>query len=112
MLHELEAVMSAARTLQPDELPRLLGDLETVRAVAWSRLTAPAPATQQARDELLDVEEAARRLGVSASYLYRSHRRFAFSRKLGRSLRFSAQGIESYIQQTGVLTPRRDPDLS
>jgi predicted DNA-binding transcriptional regulator AlpA len=107
MLPELDAVMSAARTLAPDELPRLLGDLETVRAVAWSRLTAPAPPTQRGRDELLDIEEAARRLGISASYLYRNHRRFTFSRRVGRSLRFSAEGIESYIQQSGVLTPRR-----
>jgi predicted DNA-binding transcriptional regulator AlpA len=105
---ELENAMMAARNLAPDELPRLLGELETVRAVAWSRLTAPAaPANQQSRAELLDVDEAAARLGMSASYLYRNHGRFAFSRRVGRSLRFSAEGIDSYIQESGVLTLRR-----
>src|ERR1700693_1672335 len=109
MTPELPAVLNVARSLAPDELPRLLGELETVRAVAWSRLTAPAaPANQQSRSELLDVDEAAARLGMSASYLYRNHRRFAFSRRVGRSLRFSAEGIDSYIQESGprnVLTP-------
>lgn len=101
-------MLNVARTLAPDELPRLLGELETVRAVAWSRLTVPAaPANQQTRDELLDVDAAADRLGMSASYLYRNHRKFSFSRRLGRSLRFSAEGIEGYISESGVLTPRR-----
>ena len=105
---ELENAMIAARNLAPDELPRLLGELETVRAVAWSRLTAPAaPVNQQSRAELLDVDEAAARLGMSASYLYRNHQRFAFSRRVGRSLRFSAEGIDSYIQESGGLTLRR-----
>lgn len=106
MTPELQAVLNVAQNLRPDELPHLLGELETVRAVAWSRLTVPAPASQQARDELLDIEAAAGRLRVSESYLYRNHRRFPFSRRVGRSLRFSASGIDSYIQESGVLTPR------
>jgi predicted DNA-binding transcriptional regulator AlpA len=107
MIPELEAALKSARALASDELPRFLGELETVRAVAWSRLTTSAPATQQSRDELLDIDEAAHRLGISASYLYRNHQRFPFSRRVGRSLRFSAQGMDDYIQQTGTLTPRR-----
>ncbi len=114
MRAELENAMIAARNLKPEELPELLGELETVRAIAWSRLTVPAPADQKARAELLDVDEAAARLGMSASYLYRNHRRFAFSRRVGRSLRFAADGIDSYIQESGprnVLTPRRQKPM-
>lgn len=111
MTNEVQAVLNVVRNLAPDDLPRLLGELETVRAVAWSRLTAPAaPAKRQAGDELLDVDGAAARLGMSASYLYRNHRRFSFSRRVGRALRFSSEGIDSYIQESGsrgVLTPRR-----
>jgi len=107
MTAELEAVLNRARALAADEIPRFLGELETIRAVAWSRLTANVPVTQQACDELIDIEEAARRLGVSCSYLYRNHGRYSFSRRVGRSLRFSAQGLQSHIEQTGVLTPRR-----
>src|ERR1700728_767175 len=73
MTPEIQAVLNVARNLAPDESPRLLGDLETVRAVAWSRLTRPAapaslsvPADRKMRDELLDVDKAAARLGMSA----------------------------------------------
>lgn len=108
MIPELEAALKSARALASDQLPLFLGELETVRAVAWSRLTTTqAPTTQQSRDELLDVDQAAGRLGISASYLYRNHQRFPFSRRVGRSLRFSALGIDSYIQDSGALTPRR-----
>src|SRR5207245_10893080 len=72
MRPELESALTAARTLMPEELPRLLGDLEEVRATALARLSAPAPA-QMKPDELLDVEEASHRLGVSTDYLYRHH---------------------------------------
>jgi hypothetical protein len=107
MTAELEAVLNRARALAADDIPRFLGELETIRAIAWSRLTATAPATKQAGDELVDIEEAARRLGMSCSFLYRNHGKYAFSRRVGRSLRFSSQGIQSHIEQTGVLTPRR-----
>lgn len=107
MTPELQAVLNVARSLAPEELPRLLGELETVRAVAWSRLAPPAPANSQTRDEWLDVDAAASRLHMSACYLYRHHHIFPFTRKVGRSLRFSASGIESYISESGVLTPRR-----
>jgi predicted DNA-binding transcriptional regulator AlpA len=107
MTPELQALLKVAQNLTSDELPRLLGDLETVRAIAWSRLTLPKPVNREARGELLDVDEAAARLGMSASYLYRNHKRFSFSRRVGRALRFSSEGIDSYIQESGVLTPRR-----
>jgi len=107
MISELEIVLSRARSLAAEELPRFLGDLETVRAVAWSRLTSPPPPTPKGADELLDVDAAAARLGISSSYLYRHHSQFPFSRRVGRTLRFSASGIQSYIECSGVLTPRR-----
>lgn len=108
MKGELQAALDIARSLPADELPRFLGELETVRAVAWSRLSSPpAPASNGAADELLDVDAAAARLGISSSYLYRHHSQFPFSRRVGRTLRFSAFGIQSYIQCSGALTPRR-----
>jgi hypothetical protein len=93
---QLEPVLQAARTLPPAELPRLLGDLEEVRAVAYARLsTAPAP-VQQA-DELLTVAQAAIKLNCSKDYLYKA--RFPFSRRLGRKLLFSRNGIEDYLRK-------------
>ena len=97
MRRELEAALLTARTISRDELPRLLGDLEEVKATALARLTAP-PATQ-IPDRLLDVKEAADRLRMSPDYLYRNHRRLPFTRRQGRSLRFSEQEIERYLRR-------------
>lgn len=59
------------------ELPRLLGDLEEVKAIALARLiTAPAA---QISDRLLDVAEAAERLCMSKDYLYRNKGRLPFT---------------------------------
>lgn len=100
MRNDLQTVLMAAQELPAGELPRLLGELEEVRCTAMARLTAPAPAQSQA-DELLSAPEAARRLGISQDYLYRHHRDFPFTRRVGRRLLFSALGIEKYIK-----TPR------
>lgn len=97
MRAELQAVLSAARQLPPEELPKLLGELEEIRCTAMARLIAPVPS--QPPDELLDVEAAARRLGMSKDYLYRHADSFPFTRRMGRSLRFSARGIDAYIKQ-------------
>jgi len=96
----------SARTLAREELPRLLGELEEIRATALARLASPTLESQM-RDSLLDVDEAATRLGVSPHYLYRNHGRFPFTRRMGRSLRFSSSGIEQYIRRSTSLTPRR-----
>ncbi len=95
MRKELESALVAAQTVSPEELARLLGDLEEVRVTALARLIAPA--TPRAPDRLLSVNQAAERLGVSRDYIYRNHQRFPFTRREGRCLLFSAQGIERYI---------------
>ena len=95
MRQELETALTAARELPQPELPRLLGELEEIRATALARLTAPAPL--QVLDQLLDIAEAAARLGVSKDYLYRNHSRLPFVRRMGTALRFSAAGLSDYI---------------
>lgn len=106
--HETGAVLQLARQLIPEELPHFLGQLEEARVIALTRLTSPAPAHAQA-DELLDVAEAAHRLGISTNYLYRHHGQFTFTRRQGKRLLFSANGIEQYIRRESALTPRRHP---
>ena len=93
----MQPVLIAAQIMPREELPRLLGDLEEVRATAMARLACPVR-TQYPPDELLDIEEAARRLGVSVGYLYRHHRRLPFTRRMGRRLLFSANGIQAYLR--------------
>jgi predicted DNA-binding transcriptional regulator AlpA len=96
----LENLIEQARATPSEQLPEFLGKLETARAVAYSRLQAPAPSARP-NDELLDVDAAAARLSVSKGYLYRHHKEFSFARRIGKRLLFSASGIESYINQKG-----------
>jgi hypothetical protein len=94
----LACCRAAACELPAEELAELIGQLESIKATAWARLTAPMP-TPREHDELLDVATAAERLGVSSDYLYRHSRDYAFTRRQGRKLLFSALGIERYIRQ-------------
>jgi excisionase family DNA binding protein len=105
MRNELQGVLMVAKELPPADLPRFLGDLEEIRCTAMARLNTPAGV--QRPDELLPVEAAAERLGVSVDYLYRNHSRLPFTRRMGRTLRFSSLGIDEYIKRIGGLTPRR-----
>jgi hypothetical protein len=93
----LERLRTVARDLPAGELPDFIGELEAAKATAWARLAAPIPAAEH--DELLDVEAAAGRLGVSRAYLYRHHEQYAFTRRQGRKLLFSALGIDKHIRQ-------------
>jgi hypothetical protein len=95
---QLGRLRNVARELPAEELPNFIGELEAIKALAWARLASPAP-IQQERDELLDVEAAAGRLGVSQDYLYRHHRQYSFTRRQGRKLLFSALGIDRHIKQ-------------
>ncbi len=96
--HSLDAILKVVREAPAQDLPDLIGQLESIKAVAWARLVAPT-LTPQANDELIDVSEAASRLGVSADYLYRNHSRLPFTRRAGRKLLFAVKGIEQYISQ-------------
>jgi len=97
VVDNLEAVLRLADTLPREQLPNFLGELEKARAIALMRLIAPD--SERQTDQLLDVREAANRLSMSAAYLYRSHRKFPFVRRMGRSLRFSSAGIDRYLAQ-------------
>lgn len=94
----LESALKEARELPADDLPRLLGDLEEVRATAQSRLLA-APAVQAAPDEWLDAKQAAELLKVSPDYLYHNHASLPFAKHLGRRLLFSRLGIEKHMRR-------------
>lgn len=92
---ELELAISAARTLPVEQLARLIADLEEIRVIALARLTTPAPISKA--DELVGIEEAARRLNMSTAYLYRHHSQLPFARHIGRRLLFSSTGIDCFI---------------
>ncbi len=98
-----DTLARALEAIPPEELPLLIGELARLQAEASVRLTSGAAnrrrdRTPEAPDVLLGVEEAARRLGSSPDYLYRS-KDLPFRERIGRRVRFSAKGIERYIRQ-------------
>jgi hypothetical protein len=98
MRRELQVALDEARTLAPAELPRLLGDLREVEAVALARLSTP---NVEARpDDLLDVPAAAMRMHVSQDYLYRNHKRLPFTKRMGRKLLFSSSGLDAFLKKS------------
>ena len=94
MRRELEPVLEIARTLAADELPALLGELETIRVVALARIMTPRVVPD---DALLDIAEAAKRLHVGVDYLYRHHERLPFARRIGKRVLFSSVGLNAYL---------------
>jgi len=107
LLEELQHVLQSVREMPPEQLPRVLGELEEVRWAAMTRLSGPRQAPQTEPDTLLAVGEASRRLGVSKDYLYRHREDFPFTRRMGRKLLFSGHGIETYLRHDGGMTAKR-----
>lgn len=97
-------MVSSARTA---DLPELAADLGRALGAVMARVTLstiPAtPVTSQQGGEtavLLTVEQAAERLGVARTWLYRHAASLPFTRKLGhRTLRFDAAGLQKWVAQ-------------
>jgi predicted DNA-binding transcriptional regulator AlpA len=70
-----------------------MADLAEVQATAQLRISAPSAA---APDELLNVKQAAQKLGCSVDYLYKKN--FPFLVRLGRKRMFSRAGIDRFLQ--------------
>ncbi|HEY1469448.1 MAG TPA: helix-turn-helix domain-containing protein [Candidatus Acidoferrum sp.] len=70
MRDALEPVLALAKNLPREELPRLIGDLAEISATAGARLSIHA--VEAVRDELVDIEETAERIGGISSRLARS----------------------------------------
>jgi hypothetical protein len=102
MRADLQVVLESLQDLPTDELPRLLGELEEIRATAMMRLTAPRP---KAEDKLLNIEQAAQELNVSKDYLYGND--LPFVRRIGRKRLYSSLGISRYKRQLDSKTARR-----
>ena len=98
-LRLLDAGLLLARDLPIDTLPELLGEIEVIRTMAFARLTTP---TVEAKpDRLVDVVEASDRMHVSKDFLYRNHKRYPFTRREGRRLLFSSNGLDRHLKKGG-----------
>jgi predicted DNA-binding transcriptional regulator AlpA len=101
---DLDQLLAALDELPADQLPEVIGALETAKSRMWMRLAAqPAGAHSTTdADETVDVDQAARLLGMSRSWVYRHARRLPFAHRVGhRALRFSTGGIRRYLASRG-----------
>jgi hypothetical protein len=94
-MNELE-IIRLANEIPCEGLPHFLGKLEEARLTALARLTPKAP-TPTPPDVLLNIGEAAQKLGCSRDFLYR--RELPFIRRLGRKRMYSQNGIEEYLRK-------------
>jgi transcriptional regulator of acetoin/glycerol metabolism len=93
---ELQSALDLARAMPPEELPEFLGQLETIRIVGLARISAPAVAIE---DKQISITEAAPRLGVSRSFLYRHWKKYKFARQEGTRVLFSSAGLDSHVRR-------------
>jgi len=85
-----------------EAVPGLRGKLAELDSHLLTRLLSSQrgnSAAQSQGDRLLNVEEAARKLGKSKDFMYRHAGDYDFVVREGRSVRFSDAGIEKYIRQ-------------
>ena len=95
-LAEVEA--AGTELSSPEEIASALGELERVKFLLARRLTSPTPNATE-KDQLLTVQEAARRLALSPDTLYRKARDLPFTVTLpGRQTRFSSHGIDRFLK--------------
>lgn len=98
-LDDLAAHPDRAAALPPDVRRALtLRALAVIGTLAVADGPNAAARTESAPvGDLLDVDEAARRLGVSRSWLYRNARRLPFTVRMGVMLRFDPRGLAKYV---------------
>ena len=87
-----------SRRIPKQDIPQHLALVEEFKARLYYRLAEPGD-TATRPDRLLEVKEAAEKLGQTADWLYRHNHKLPFIVRLGRNIRFSEQGIEKFIRQ-------------
>lgn len=91
--------MSKTDAKSPDDMIVTLkvGELKALVQEAVLSALHPSHGSEEP-EKLLSINEAAEMLGYSAIWLYRNSKRFPFSIRMGRSIRFSRKGIEKWIE--------------
>ena len=93
---------TAANAVPVELIPAVLCRLAALQGMLTARLLKNdrgGDPGSTIEDRLLDVADVAERLGTSRDWLYRHANRLPFTVRVGRQLRFSARGVENYIQR-------------
>ena len=99
LLAELERQIG---TVNPGQCLAILGPLEQLKALAYSRIMVPATGKVKAqiepiREHYLTVREVSERLKVTRRWVSENKKRFLYIQPTRKTLRFSEQGIEQYL---------------
>jgi predicted DNA-binding transcriptional regulator AlpA len=97
----INSLRRALGTCDEESLLLILEQLAGLQARAEVQVrsaSGPAPAVPAGSqpDVNVPVEEAARRLGISRSYIYKNARSLPFTTRIGRRLVCSARGLERW----------------
>ena len=96
-----EVLQVLINSTEPSGLPALAGDFARALAEVLARISSGTlpPLVPETPPSALTVADAALRLGVSESWLYRHSKELPFARKLGhRTLRFESVGLERWLK--------------
>ena len=86
-------------TIAPENIASIMAQMAAIQMSLATRLVSENTERPQPDvDNLLTVEEAAVRLKCSEDWLYKRASQLPFTVRVGRSLRFSEQGIEAAIR--------------
>lgn len=96
----LEELQASIQDIDRDSCAALIGELEKMKALAYGKMWQREPGTIHQEDRMLEIDEAATKLGVTKDYLYRHAKTLPFTVRVApRQLRFSLHGIGRYIQK-------------
>lgn len=103
-ISEISTIQTALATVREQlelvpesNIPEIIGKLYESLAVAQQRLFLKVRQTTTTPDNLIGPAEAAKRLGVSKEQVYRQSAKWPFTRRMGRKLLFSSNGIDNFI---------------
>src|SRR5438093_9112196 len=92
----------SAEEIPLEVIPAMLIQLAATQSLLAAKLIETAGSRNVANtaesDQLLDVEQAAEKLGVTPDWLYRRSKRLPFAVRLGRALKFSQNGLDRWIR--------------
>lgn len=101
-LAELILNPESVTAVDPNLIPAFIISLSSLQASLAAQLEASKNESDKAPangDRLVGIEEASQKTGLTTDWLYRHADSLPFVKRVGRSVRFSYNGMEKFIRQ-------------
>lgn len=96
-MKQVDLILPDPAEVSDDNIAPMLSQLAAMQTALAARLLVRTSDKESREDRLLTIDQAATKLMTSKDWLYRNSGRLPFALRIGRSLRFSEQGIERWI---------------